>query len=793
MKKIATLTFLFCVLIMTEMFAQQELYPQRYVTGELFVKVKNEKSISLPGWGDMAGTEQLKGQGLEDLYQITQQFEVYQLRLAFRSRGAELDNIYHLSFNLSTQAAQLFAALEGLDYVEYVERIPYCYPLYVPNDYDSTTMYHLRLLGAPVAWDVTKGSQDVKIAIVDNAVLVDHPDLAGNVWINTAEIPNNGIDDDGNGFVDDIRGWDSADDDNDPNPPVNAPLFASFNHGTAVAGSAAASTDNNLGIAGIGFNCKLIGIKIKSSNNIVDDLFSGADALEGMDYAVSVNADVVNTSFVFGGTSNVFQALINQGTANGTVFVAGAGNSNTNVAFSPATLDNVISVAATNASDRKAGFSTYHSTVDICAPGSRIRTTSYSNPLTPDYTLIDGTSFSSPIVAGVVGLIKSVNPCLSPADIETIIKTTSKNIDNLNPTLIGALGAGRIDAAAALLAAQVNAAPVAKFDVDSADVCEGIVRCFYAPSLPNCADSISWSVNGETSQSLEPVFQFDSAGVYTINLFVRNSMGSNQSSQSVTIGDPLIISAGGNENDQLFACFGQDKQLPATSNKPNATFRWAPPVALSNPNDLNPILSPRASTTYTLTATDASGCVVRKELDIVLAVAPTVNAGQDESITYLDSVQLNPTAQGNGLSYLWSPGVGLSDSTIANPFAKPAVTTSYTLTITDVNGCVDDDKLTVNVSGVGIENTLGDGASLLLPSPNPAAEHMALGIDLAINAEVSLEVYDLQGKKIEELFDQKSSQGILRISWEKRNLQPGMYLLLWEVDGRRAIQKVIWN
>jgi PKD repeat protein len=389
--------------------------------------------------------------------------------------------------------------------------------------------------------------------------------------------------------------------------------------------------------------------------------------------------------------------------------------------------------------------------------------------------------------------MKSANPCLSPADIEAILKNTAKNIDNLNPTYVGLLGAGRVDAAAALRATQITAAPDAKFDLDTADICEGIIRCLYTPSLPNCADSISWSVNGKTSQSFAPTFQFDSAGTYTINLFVKNSMGSNQTSETIAVASPIIIHAGGNANNQIFVCFGQEKQVPATSNTPAATYRWSPTFGLDNPNSLNPVLRVNSTATYTLTATDPAGCVVTKVLNVVLAVAPNVNAGQDESIQYLDSVQLNATATGNGLTYLWSPGTGLSDSTIANPFAKPAVTTSYTLTITDNNSCMDDDKLTVNVSGVGIEEMLAAGIRLIAPAPNPASENMILGIDLEKNAFVSLTVYDLQGKKLMNLYNEKSAPGSLRISWEKKTLHAGMYLMVWQIDGQQAVQKVIWN
>lgn len=793
MKKIATLLITFSLFLIGNLSAQLQGPLVEYVPGEMFVKIKANTLQSPPSWNHLEEATSLIGSELSDLYVIAQTYEIHTWTKAFRLAGEELDLIYNITFSPTSQNEQLLKALSALPYIEYAERISMTYPTLLPNDYDSTSQYYLRLLEAPRAWDISTGSPDVIIAVVDAAILTSHSDLAANMYINRAEVPNNNIDDDGNGYIDDVLGWDVADNDNDPNPPAGAPGIAQFNHGTLVSGSAAASTNNNIGIAGLGYNCKIMPVKIKEDANTIGPSFTTADAILGVEYAVINEADVVNMSFGGGASSATFQALVNEGTSRGIVFVAAAGNDGMNLNFVPASYDNVISVASTNSADRKSGFSNFGTMVDVSAPGSRIRTTSHFSNLVPTYTVTDGTSFSSPIVSGLVGLMKSVNPCLTPAEIETILKNTSKNIDNLNPVYAGLIGAGRVNAANALRASVLQGAPSADMTVDSTDLCEGIIQCFYEPTLPNCADSISWTVNGVTSQSFAPVFQFDTAGTYTINLFVKNALGSNQTSRTITMNDPLLIYAGGDENDQVFTCFGQPKQILATSNTAGATYRWSPPVGFSNPNDLNPILMATGNRTYTLTATALSGCTVSKSIQVVLAVAPTVNAGQDESIKYLDSVQLNPTFTGNGLTYLWSPGIGLSDSTVMDPFAKPAVTTRYSLTITDVNGCTDDDKLTVNVSGVGIEDGLGEGISLRSPAPNPALDKMVLGVELDKTAYVTLTVFDLQGKKVMDLYNGKTTPGNLQILWNKEGLHAGMYLLVWQVDGRRAVQKVMWN
>lgn len=792
MKIFATLIAAFFLLSTGNLFAQQ-LPSIEYLPGEMFVKLKANTLQNPPAWNHIEEAGYLNGLGLNDLFEIAQMYQIDSWQKAFRLEGEELDLIYKINFEATSQDEELLQALSTLPYIAYAERISLTYPTLIPNDYDSTAQYYLRILNMPQAWDISTGSPDVVIAVVDAAILTSHGDLAANMWINTDEIPNNNIDDDNNGFVDDVMGWDVADNDNDPNPPAGAPGVAQFNHGTLVSGCASASTNNNIGIAGVGYNCKIMPVKIKENTNTTTPSFSTADAISGVEYAVINNADVVNMSFGGGASSQTFQAIIREGNAKGIVFIGASGNDGANINFPPAAYDHVISVASTNASDRKSGFSNYGTTVDLTAPGSRIRTTTHFSNLSPGYTLTDGTSFSSPIVAGLVGLMKAANPCLSPSQIETILKQTAVNIDTINPLYSGLLGAGRVDAAAALRATLQTGVPDANMTIDSTSFCEGSFQCFYEPNLPNCADSISWTFNGNTSQAFAPVFTVDSAGTYTIQLFVKNKFGSNQTSQVITVNDPLIIDAGGDENGRIVTCFGQSRQILATSNTPNATYRWAPPLGLDNPNLLAPTLRATGNSTYRLTATAPWGCQVSKEIQVVLAVAPTVNAGQDESIMYLDSVQLNPTGTGSGLSYLWSPGLGLSDSTISNPIAKPAVTTTYTLTVTDVHGCTDDDKLTVNVSGVGIEEGLGEDASLLLPAPNPASDQMVLGLNLEKTAVVSLAVYDLQGKEVVTLHEGKNTPGKLHILWERDKLHEGMYILLWQVDGRRAVQKVIWK
>ena len=168
-----------------------------------------------------------------------------------------LDRVFVVEY--SGEWGDVYQTLESNDLVEYVERVPDYQAFYTPNDL-HTSQWNLTQIFAEQAWDETMGNNRI-IAMVDDAILLSHEDLSANIWTNPGEIPGNGIDDDANGYIDDVNGWDAADGDNDPNPPATA-SSACFSHGSHCAGIAAAVTDNSLGIASIGFNSQIMAVKI---------------------------------------------------------------------------------------------------------------------------------------------------------------------------------------------------------------------------------------------------------------------------------------------------------------------------------------------------------------------------------------------------------------------------------------------------------------------------------------------------------------------------------------------------
>jgi subtilisin family serine protease len=346
-----------------------------------------------------------------------------------------------------------------------------------PNDPYLSTQWHFQE-GHPAgirvaeAWDLQTGSADAVIAVIDTGVDWSHPDLAPTTWQNPGEIPGNLVDDDGNGFVDDVRGWDCGDDDADARPEtyLEGGIDVGF-HGTHCAGIVAAATDNGLGVAGTAPGCRIMPLKAVSTASG----FTDAAIVMAFAYAIDNGADVVSMSFGGpgdGGAAGFYQDLVDQAIAAGVVPVAAAGNNDDAALMYPAACDGVISVGATDPDGNRASYSTYGSWVAVNAPGSQIWSTVQQNYSwdyltgilfqllygwdgTNPYMYSDGTSMACPMVAGVVGLIRSSAPALAPTEITQLLLDTGDDVTYDQP-----LGV-KVNAEAALLALDVTATPPA--------------------------------------------------------------------------------------------------------------------------------------------------------------------------------------------------------------------------------------------------------------------------------------------------------------------------------------------
>jgi subtilisin family serine protease len=285
------------------------------------------------------------------------------------------------------------------------------------------------------------------VAIVDDAVKTDHPDLSPIIWTNPGEIPSNNIDDDGNGFVDDVNGFDVADNDNDARPPASGlwQLLGLFTHGTHCAGIAGAATNNGLGVASIGNGIKIIPVKATSNSSLIPLAIDNGN--EGVDYAVASGARVISMSW--GGATqdstltNVIQGAVDAGR----ILVSAAGNDGNSTPNYPSALPGVICVGSISRGDIVSSFSQRGSMIDVMAPGDSIWSTLATSA---NYGFQSGTSMACPMVAGLCGLMLSQNPGFDANIIESCLKSSCDNIDALNSTLIGQIGAGRINAQKAM-------------------------------------------------------------------------------------------------------------------------------------------------------------------------------------------------------------------------------------------------------------------------------------------------------------------------------------------------------
>jgi subtilisin family serine protease len=284
-----------------------------------------------------------------------------------------------------------------------------------PNDPLFGDLYGLTQMDAQSAWDVTTGSSNVIVAVVDTGVYYNHADLIGNIAVNPGEVPSNGIDDDANGYIDDYFGYDFYDQDGDP--------VDQNGHGTHCAGIVGATGDDGSGIVGINWEVGILPVRALGANGGGSD----ADVAAGIQFAVHRGASVISLSLGGPSSSAVLDNAIQYARDAGVLVVAAAGNDADNNDIFPSypansPSENIVAVAATDSSDRLASFSNYGaSSVHVAAPGSRILSTYLAN----QFVTMSGTSMATPYVAGLAALMKSVNPSLSYAELKYVLMASS--------------------------------------------------------------------------------------------------------------------------------------------------------------------------------------------------------------------------------------------------------------------------------------------------------------------------------------------------------------------------------
>jgi len=346
-----------------------------------------------------------------------------------------------------SDADRVTGELAALPGVTAVWRERYLRLHFVPNDSAWSEQWGTRRIGMEESWDITRGSTDVIIGVIDTGIDFDHEDLRSQHWINAAEDRNgdgyfqpwpsdemrdglagdlDGIDDDGNGFVDDVVGYDFVDQpqvsnaaggdyfEQDPVP------YDEMGHGSSVAGILGAATDNDAGIAGVAPDCRIMTLRAFDARGVGAE----SDVARALAYAVAQGVRVVNMSFGDVVYSRVLRDVIRYAYARGVVLVTSAGNSQSSRLHYPSAYDETISVSATASNDILAGFSNFGPTIDLAAPGADILTTDTEGR----YTRFYGTSAAAPFVAGAAALILSRHPDFTPEDVRGILLAGAEDL-----------------------------------------------------------------------------------------------------------------------------------------------------------------------------------------------------------------------------------------------------------------------------------------------------------------------------------------------------------------------------
>jgi subtilisin family serine protease len=430
-------------------------------SGQILVKFKTSQAAQRATVRVQAQAQTARPERLERVFRVAptaraialSQAQAKRVRPGWAQRAQELRDgfarTYRVSFDAGVNVEDMLQRYRRDPDVEYAEPVRVYRTHMRPDDpyYHSSgtwgqaygDLWGLHKAGGEAAWDLSQG-EGVVVAVIDTGIDETHPDIAANIWRNPREIPGNGRDDDGNGYVDDVIGWDFTDGDNRPDD--------TFGHGTHVAGTIAAVGNNRIGVVGVAPKARILTAKGLTAGGGFDTVLAGA-----VRYAADSGADVLNVSWGGAAASPLLQEAFHYAHAVGSVVVASAGNENADTwGYFPASLPNVIAVAATNPSDEKAEFSNWGMRVDLAAPGVDVLSLraagSTMGPIVGDrYMRASGTSMACPHVAGLAALILARHPEYDSAQVRDLMKSTATPSQSPVP-----LGTGRIDAQRAVTA-----------------------------------------------------------------------------------------------------------------------------------------------------------------------------------------------------------------------------------------------------------------------------------------------------------------------------------------------------
>lgn len=577
-------------------------------------------------------------------------------------------------------------SLQANPAVEYAEPNYIVTAFAMPNDPSLGRQYHLNQssdadIDATEAWDLQTGT-DVIIAVIDTGVDYSHPDLRNNIWTNPGEIAGNGRDDDGNGFVDDVRGWDFINNDNNP--------MDDSQHGTHVAGILAAEGNNGTGVSGVNWKARIMPIKFMGANGSG----STAAAIRAIQYAVANGARVSNNSWGGGAASQALRDAIAAANSRGHIFVAAAGNDGSNNDAAPTypasyDLPNVISVAASTTGDGIATFSNFGArSVHVAAPGQSI----FSTVPNGGYASLSGTSMAAPVVTGVVGLMIASNPSVTTNQIRTNIMSTADRPAGLSGrTASGRLNALRavqsVAAAAPQPAPAPNPAPAPVPAPTPVSVTPGAQAVAPGTTLQLSATGgrgapYTWSINNSTAGSVN-----QNTGLFTASRTNAGAVTVTATDSTGTRGSATItVTAVSITPDTGQLTVGQTLNLAATGGTP--PYAWSSSnTGVASVNSQGGQVTAVGPGTATVTVTDANGAgrttgnitVSAAAANVVITPASKVMA-VGEKLTF--------SATGGSGPYTWSSSAPAVLAINAQGEATSQSTGTATLSVRDAGGNV---------------------------------------------------------------------------------------------------------
>ncbi len=673
---------------------------------------------------------------------ITQRFPRAEVRF-YQGREIDLRTWFKVEFTDAVDLDAVIAEFKAQGGVIDVQKIGIHAVTATPNDGYLGDQWHLTQandhdIDAPEAWNVETGNDDIIVAILDTGVRYYHKDLGGgnasssntgatdgNIWINTAEKNGvSGVDDDGNGYVDDWVGWDFVTgisrvwSGEDGNTPDNDPR--DFNgHGTHCSGIVAAINNNGYAVASTaggwgtgslsadGNGVKIMPLRIGSSGRyfIYEVCYVQMDFAAGaFYYAANNGAKIASCSWGSSNSGGLADAISYFVAGGGLVFKA-AGNDNAIASDYMIDRSDVITVASTDQNDVKSDFSSYGPKVDISAPGTDIMSTYHDhNDAANDYVaVLSGTSMATPLAASVAALIWSQNPGWSAAQVQQQLYNTADDIYSIpgNSSYQGDLGAGRVNAYAAVQGGGGPSAPNAAFSGSPTSGCAPLAVNFTDLSTGDVS-SWSWTFgDGGTSTAQNPSHNYTAAGTYTVALTVNGPGGSDTETKTnyVTVTTTPVAAFSGTPtsgNAPLAVTFTDLSTGGPTSWSWN--FGDGGTSTAQNPSHNFTVAG---TYTVTLTATNSCGSDAETKVDYISVsdapCDPPVAAftGSPTNGTYPLNVSFTDQSSNNPTSWSWNFGDG-GTSTAQNPSHSYNAAGSYTVTLTATNACGSDGETKVN-------------------------------------------------------------------------------------------------